>query len=133
MSVPIAKKQHPLALFCLNMLGPGPHARVEVHKHITLADLATMPRETQLLLAHCLEKNDPDMTLLDDDTDVCPLLSGRWLISVPCTTIGIISFRINPFVWRHLHSLRSAFLNRALLSDLESYRKGKSARYPWNW
>lgn len=135
MSLPIAKTQHPFVLFCQNLFhtaGSVP-TRVEAQKRITLADLATMPKETQLLLAHSLEDNNPDLTLLDDDTDVCKLLSAGWLMSVPCTTIGIICFRIKPVVWRRLRSLRSTFLNHHLLSDLEAYRKRKSALYPWVW
>lgn len=133
MSVQTARTQHPLALFCLSMLGTGPHARAEAANQITLAELAALPKQTQLLLAHCLEKNHPEMTLLNDDTDVCKLLSARWLTAVPCRPIGIVIFRINPVAWRRLRSLRSGFLSQALLSDLKAYRHDKSARYPWNW
>ena len=136
MSVQIGKTQHPFALFCLNLFHTGSvPARVEAAKQaaITLVDLAAMPKEAQLLLAHSLEQSNPDLTLLDDDTDVCKLLSAGWLISVPCTTIGIICFRIKPVVWRRLRSLCPTFLNQALLSDLEAYRKRKSALYPWGW
>lgn len=136
MSVPERKTQHPFALFFLNLFHTGSvPARVEAakRKRITLADLAKMPKETQMLLAYCLKKNNPDLTLLDDDTDACKLVSGDWLISVPCTTIGIMCFRIKPDVWRRLRSLRSVFLAHDLMSDLEAYRKRKSALYPWIW
>lgn len=128
MSFQIAKTQHhPFALFCQNLF----HAVSK--KQISLADLAAMPKETQMLLAHSLLRRNPELTLLDDDTDVCKLLSAGWLTSVPCTTIGIICFRIKPVVWRRLVSLCPAFLNHDLLSQLAAYKKRKSAQYPWVW
>lgn len=100
---------------------------------LDLNNLAAMPKPTQLLLAHSLEQNNPDLTLLDDDTDVCKLLSLDWLVTVPCTTIGIKCFTIKPHVWRKLRWLRLEFLNKDLLSELKSYRNRKSTLYPWVW
>src|SRR5690606_2829430 len=98
MSLPIAKTQHPFVLFCQNLFhtAGSVSTSVEAQTMITLADLATMPKGTQLLLAYSVEGNNPDLTLLDGDTDVCKLLSAGWLTSVPCTTIGIMCFRIKP-------------------------------------
>lgn len=136
MSIRIEKWQHPCALFCLSLFGRGSlgsRAEAAEHAAITLAYLAAMPKETQLLLANSLERNNPDFSLLHGDTDVCRLLSTGWLLSVPCSTKGIICFRIKPSVWRRLKSLCPTFLNYHLLCDLESYRKRKNALYPWIW
>lgn len=134
MSVEVGRTQHPFALFWQNLFHTVlvPPA-VKAAKRITLADLAAMPKETQMLLAHSLEQSDPDLTLLDDDKDVRKLLSAGWLSSVPCSTIGVSCFRIKPAVWRKLRALCPRFLNHDLLTDLKAYRKRKSAIYPWVW
>lgn len=136
MAVRIGKTQHPLALFCLNLFRTeSAAAGVQSAKQsdITLADVAAMPIETQMLLAHCLEQKNQELTLLNNDTDVRLLLSASWLVTVPCTTIGIACFRFKPVVWRRLKSLCPTFLTYDCLSDLEAYRKRKSTLYPWNW
>lgn len=137
-SVKLEKAQHPIVLFCLNLFGtspglPGVDKAKQIPIPITLAALAAMSKQTQLLLAHSMEQGNPDLTLLVDDTDACELISTGWLMPVPCTTVGMINFRIRRDVWHRLTSLSPAFLNHDLVSDLISYRKRKSALYPWVW
>lgn len=132
MSVQIARMLHPFALFCRNLFHAGSiPSNVEADKRISLADLAAMPKETKLLLAHCLKRDNPNLTLLQEDNDAGKLLSARWLISIPCK--GLKCYRVKPEIWRRLRRLSSRFLSQDLLSDLKSYRKRKSAQYPWVW
>lgn len=134
MSVPIAKTQHPFNLFCMNLFHAGPvPASVEAEKRITLDDLAAMSKETQMLLAHSLERGNPNLTLLHGDTDAGEMLSASWLVSLPSRARMEICYRIKPAIWRRLRSLSSTFLNHAIRCELKSYRKRKSAEYPWVW
>lgn len=100
---------------------------------ITLAYLEAMPKQTELLVAYCLEQNNPVLTLLDSDTDVCSLLSAGWLKSIPSSPIGTICFKFTPTSWRHLKSLQSKFLTAGLVSELTVYRQRKTVVYPWVW
>lgn len=130
----IKKSRHPFTLFCLNLLHIGTlPERVQAERQITLGDLATLPREAQWLLAYSLEKDNAELTLLNHDTDARELLSAGWLITIPCETIGVTSFRVKPDIWRKLRSVRSSFFTQDLLSHLEAYKKRKSALYPWVW
>jgi hypothetical protein len=99
----------------------------------TLADLTAMPKQTQLLLAHILEQNNPELMVFENDSDAQELCSTGWLRALPCSTVGFISFKINQHCWRQLSLLRTQFLTGDLLSALESYRKRNSTLYPWNW
>lgn len=134
MSVQIAKTQHPIAEFFINLFHTGRiPARAEETKRITLADLALLPKETQMLLAHSLERRNPNITLLPGDTDAGEMLSASWLQSLSSSEGKEICYRIKPDIWRRLRSLSPAFLNHDLRSELKSYRKRKSAEYPWVW
>lgn len=136
MSTQIQKTQHCFALACLNLFHIGQRTAgtgTTKPAKITLADLTAMPEQTQLLLAHALEQNNPDLTLLNDDTDANQLVSVGWLASVPCPTIGIVSFKIKRHIWHQLRALESRFLNTYLLAELKNYRQNKSALYPWIW
>src|SRR5271170_5973548 len=75
-----------------------------IRSAITLANLAAMPKQAQLLLAHFLEQNTPELMLRESDTDVCKLLSTGWLTSIPCLPVGFIGFTIEPHVWHQLRS-----------------------------
>jgi len=136
MSFHIRKARHPSDLFWSNLFHTGPRFEsvdtVE-QSAITLADLEAMPKEAQLLVAYSLVHCNPDLTLLDSDTDACKLLSAGWLTSVPSPTIGAIRFKIKPHVWRKLTLFGSRFLSDELLSELKDYKKRKSALYPWLW
>lgn len=136
MSIQTQKAQHPFALFWSNLFHINPDiARAETAKRtpVTLSELASMPKPTQLLLAYFLKHGIPDLTLLDDDTDVCKLLEAGWLTSVSCPTKGIICFKVRPDVWRKLWSLSPKFFSKDLLNELRFYTKRKSAQYPWLW
>jgi hypothetical protein len=136
MSVQTEELRHPMALYCLNLLHIGKRAAgagEAKRAAITLDELAAMPKKTQLLLAHCLERRNPELMLLDYDTDAAPLTSAGWLVSVPCETIGMVCFRIKPHIWSQLKRLRLNFLTEDVAFDLEYYRKGKSAAYPYVW
>jgi len=100
---------------------------------ITIADLTALPRQTQLLAAHCLEQNYNDFTLLDRDTDACNLVALGWLTSIPVSTIGILRFKFKPNIWRQLSSLRYKFLTNRLRYELSNYRQHKTTLYPWVW
>jgi hypothetical protein len=100
---------------------------------VTVADLNVLPKQTQLLVAHFLEQNNNEMTLLDGDTDVCALQSTDWLVSMPSSPIGGSSFKFKPRSWRQLQSLQRTFLTTELLSELKTYRSHKTAAYPWVW
>lgn len=126
------KAQDALALFLGRLLPPRMESIEEDQELVTLDYLAAMPGHSQLLVAHFLERSNPNMTLLAGDTDVCALLLAGWLEKVPCSTIGAVSFKYEPSVWSQLMSLRSEILNGDL-SELENYRKRKSAVYPWVW
>jgi hypothetical protein len=136
MSTQVQKAHHPFSIFCLNLFGLGSSpARSDTLKHpvITLADLTAMPKDTQLLLAHSLDRNNPDLTLLNIDTDARKLVSVGWLVSEEEETIGSVRFRIKHPIWHQLRSLRKQFITNDMESDLASYRKRKSALYPWIW
>jgi hypothetical protein len=135
-SVQVQKARHPFSLFCRNIFRVGKRrteADMAKQPAITLADLTTMPKLTQLLLAHFLEQNNPELMLLDSDTDVGKLPSAGWLVSIACPTVGIRCFKIRTDVWRKLRSLRARFLTADLLQELVTYRMRKSAAYPWIW
>lgn len=95
--------------------------------------LTGMCKPSQLLLAHCLERNNPDVELLSSDLDIRDLQTAQWVTSMPCPTIGVVCFKIKSEVWKNLRSFRQACLEGDLAADLAGYRKRKSISYPWNW
>lgn len=99
---------------------------------ITLDYLFAMPKRSRLLVAHFVEQRNPNVTLLAGDTDVHELLLSGWLDRTQCSTEGAVCFKFEPFVWSELMSLRSEILNGDL-TELENYRKRKTAIYPWVW
>lgn len=136
MAVPVQKACNPFVAFCLQLFKGDWHtssASMAKYVPVTMADLAILPKDTQLLVAHCLERNNSSLSLFRSDTDVSSLLSTGWLVSTPAPSAGVIDFQFMPRLWRQLKSLQEKFLSRQLLSDLETYRKGKSASYPWVW
>lgn len=98
-----------------------------------LTDVASMPRKTQLLLAHSLQRNDPYITLQDRDEDAACLIANGLLNTIECTTIGIACYRIKPFFWHRLKTNSGDLLNLVSDAEIDSYRKTKSANYPWVW
>lgn len=136
MSVHIQKTHHPIFPFGLKLFSSrAKTSTVSVPRPgaLTDTDLNALPKPTQLLVAHCLMQNNSSLTLLDGDTDACKLLSAGWLISLPSSTIGVSSFKFKSRWWDELRSLQGLFLTRKLLSELESYRRRKTALYPWVW
>lgn len=100
---------------------------------VTMADLIMLPKQTQLLLAYCLTRNYSEITLYTSDGDIAQLLEAGWLVLLPCSTLGIVNFKFRPELWKRLQSLSRTFLSQQMLLEVESYRRGKSALYPWNW
>ena len=136
MSVQLQKPRHPIVSFCLRLLRRGVRTSTVSAPRpaaLTVADLAALPKQTQLLVAHFLELNNNDLTLLNSDTDVNTLFSAGWLTSIPSSTIGVLSFKFKPSFWRQLRSLQRRFLTEQLLSELAIYRHRKTVVYPWVW
>ncbi|MBY0357301.1 MAG: hypothetical protein K2W82_04800 [Candidatus Obscuribacterales bacterium] len=100
---------------------------------LTTSDLDALPQQAQLLVAHLLEENNNDLTLLNQDTDASRLISLGWLTEIPLITIGVVSFKIKSNFWRQLKALQSKFLTKELLAELKIYRQQKTALYPWVW
>ncbi|QQR59439.1 MAG: hypothetical protein IPG59_08095 [Candidatus Melainabacteria bacterium] len=100
---------------------------------ITLKDLYAKPIKARLLIAYTLYRNNPELTLLADDTDFESLNASQWLLPIDCPTIGLDSYRFKPEVWSDLKKLGSAFLTDEMLSLLKPYMKQKNAQYTWNW
>jgi|AGTN01.1.fsa_nt_gi hypothetical protein len=130
----IQRAQNAITVFWLNLFPACTHLKIveKMQEAITRENLVTMPKQSRLLLAHWLNRNDPEMTFLTDDTDVCYMLLADWLTSMPCSTIGASNFRFKPYIWSELTSLRAEILP-GNQSVLESYRVRKSAIYPWVW
>ncbi|MBY0551086.1 MAG: hypothetical protein K2W95_27655 [Candidatus Obscuribacterales bacterium] len=99
----------------------------------TIADLKVLSMESQLLLAHCLERNNRSLTLLETDRDSFDLITEGWLIPAPNSAVGVISYVVEHHVWGLMRSLRSEILTNSFRAELQAYRKGKSAGYPWVW
>lgn len=99
----------------------------------TIADLKLLSKESQLLLAHCLERNNRSLTLLETDRDSGDLITEGWLVPTPNTAVGVMSYLVERQAWGLMRSLQSEILTNSFLAELESYRKGKSAGYPWVW
>jgi hypothetical protein len=136
MSAETPRAHHPIVVFWSQLFRSVPHdtgARPLRQHDVTSAELSALPKQTQLLVAHFLERNNSSVNLLKSDKDVGSLLSDGWLMTVPSTIVGIVCFKFMPRLWKQLKSLRSTFLTQHLLSELEAYRKGKSAIYPWLW
>ncbi|MBX9688426.1 MAG: hypothetical protein K2X27_17080 [Candidatus Obscuribacterales bacterium] len=111
----------------------GAFAEEKSSAELSLATLNALSLDGRLLLADCLERCNPELTLLEDDKDASEFISAAWLLFVPCSTIGIVCFQFKPRIWRKLADLRSGFLTEEILSELKRYRKRKSALYPWVW
>lgn len=136
MSTNIRQTSNPLALFLERLFPREDHSRSIVptkSANISMADLIVLPKNAQLLLAYCLTRDYSEITLLTSDSDVDGLRDAGWLISMPCSTLGILCFKFRPEMWKRLVSISHTFLKRQLLVEVESYRRGKSALYPWNW
>jgi hypothetical protein len=135
MSVQVGNSPPLVAVF-RNLIHAGHETNAESANQesvVTLDALAAMPRQAHLLLAHALEQRDPNLMLLENDTDVGELISAGWLSSIPCSTIGIVCLKIKPHIWHKLVSLGPTFFTPDLKRGLKSYRKSKSALYPWIW
>jgi hypothetical protein len=101
-------------------------------KQISLEDVQALPTQSQLLLAHALQRNDDTITLRKGDD--CNCFPSGWLLLRPTTTTtGMIDYRISPRAWRQLWCLRADFLTSQLLVQLKTFRRRKSSEYPWNW
>lgn len=138
MAIRARKGRQTFAEFCLDLMWfithkAGPKTELVQQRSITLSDMQALPRETQLLLAHSLMQRQPDLMLLKRDTDIDSLLSHDWLTQIPCSTRGIVCYKYKPDIWRQLVSLRVKFMTATLIKSLKSYRKAKSAMYPWIW
>lgn len=92
-----------------------------------------LSKESQLLLAHCLERNNRSLTLLETDTDSGDLIIEGWLVPTPNSAVGVISYLVERHVWGLMRSLQSEILTNSFRAELKAYRKGKSAGYPWVW
>lgn len=126
---------HPFSRSFPNLFCSGPFTSKSTkakQESITLSDLAALPKQTQLLVAHCLGRNNPNLTLLESDAELAKLVSTGWLISIPVSTIGIKSLMFKPHFWRQLRSLRLVFV-QPLQCELEQFRRQKTAHYPWVW
>lgn len=125
----------PAVGFFRNLIHAGRNAQTESvnQEEVTLDSLAALPRAARLLLAHAVEQRDPNLMLLESDRDVAELISAGWLTSIPCSTIGIICFKVKPQVWDELVSLGQKFLTGELCSSLKAFRRNKNALYPWIW
>jgi hypothetical protein len=97
------------------------------------ADLAALPKQAQLLLAHCLEQDSPDLQMMTNDPDSSSLESAGWLVRLPCPTLDISCFRIRSGIWQDLRSSNAQFMSETRLADLHAYRCHKTAAYPWVW
>jgi hypothetical protein len=98
-----------------------------------LANMIALPHQTQLLLAYCLVQRNADVSLMKGDRDADDMISQGWLGRVPNMTSGVLSFKFQPDAWSRLNSLRSEFLSKIAVSEVQSYAKTKSAQYPWTW
>ena len=121
--------QHSVNMLCRKVLGID---NVQT-KRLALANLVALPAQTQLLVAHCLERNNSVLMLLDDDADFPPLVLADWLTPLPYETRGVVCFKIRQPIWNALQSLQFGFLTPEMRSTLICYRKNKSAAYPWTW
>lgn len=111
------------------------HKPKQIHrqKAATLSSLSDFPKETQLLLAYSLVTDNSNISLMQIDKCASPLLTAKWLVEVPNPTIGLVTFKIKPQIWCKLLSLSTKYLSKDLLYKLESFKKRKSAYYPWVW
>ncbi|MBY0550751.1 MAG: hypothetical protein K2W95_25960 [Candidatus Obscuribacterales bacterium] len=100
---------------------------------ISLADLEVLPQETKLLLAHSMQRNNNNMSLLSDDLNDSKQLPEGWLQANPRTTMDMISYRFESEVWRQLGALTDQFLTDKRMRELAVYRKRKTGQYPWVW
>jgi hypothetical protein len=121
---------NPIALFWQAFFGKGNSAKQNV---LSSTDIASMPRNTQLLLAHSLQRNDPYLTVQDGDDDADYLISEKLLAPIECTASGIFCYRIKPFFWHQLKTSRCHLLDVISKEELDCYRKLKCTRYPWVW
>lgn len=107
--------------------------RKQTSNSVNLADLLTLPKPTQLLLAHFMELSNPNLLLRDGDTDMVRLLGTGWLQPTPCAQAGFASFVIDQQCWRQLMALRPRILTYKLIYELETFRASKTSSYPWVW
>jgi hypothetical protein len=136
MTAQTQKLHHPLARFCSGFFRSGPRTsgmRNLGTRSITVSDLALLPRKSQLLIAHFLDQKMRTMTILDSDTDIQSLLSIRLVRTLPRTQIGVTNLEFTRDAWAQLQRIRTKFLSDQILTELELYRKHKSAEYPWIW
>ena len=136
MSFQVQKAQHPFSLFCQNLFHLSRHAEgTDTGKQVvmSLSNLTAMPKRSQMLLAYCIEQNNPELLMLDCDTDVAKPLAAGWFLPLPSATVGVRCFKIEPHAWHKLKDLGPNFLTTDLLRMLKTYRKQKSASYPWIW
>jgi len=136
MSQNIRKQVPSFSRFLVNLVRTGPPAQGVEHMNrarITMMDLAALSKHTQLLVAYCLDENNPNLTLLAGDSDIDELVSAGWMISVPCSTVGIRCSKFMPSVWQQLRSIKWQFVKNNLAADLLAYKRNKSLCYPWNW
>lgn len=108
-------------------------ARKKIENSVNLADLLTLPMQTQLLIAHFMERGNSHLLLRECDTDLCRLVGTRWLLPDSSSRPGYVAFTIEPSCWRQMMALRGRFLTGRVLHELESYRQQKSSAYPWVW
>jgi hypothetical protein len=100
---------------------------------ISLANIAALPQQTQMLLAYCLVQGNPELSLMTGDRDADDMISAGWLGKVTNMTSGVLSFKFQPDTWTRLKSLRPEFLAKIPLTEIQYYAKSKSAGYPWTW
>ncbi len=100
---------------------------------ISLANIAALPQQTQMLLAYCLDQGNPELSLMSGDRDADAMISAGWLGKVSNMTSGVLSFKFQPDHWSRLKSLRPEFLAKIPVTEIQYYAKSKSAGYPWTW
>ncbi len=126
-----AQTANPFVLFWQTVF---PKGRPETKQPaVRSTDIASMPRQSLLLLAHCLERNDPDLEIAVGDPDADNMMSKGWFIEIPCMTTGMVCCRFRPHIWYQLNSYRNKVFNMVSSTEIENYRKTKSANYPWVW
>lgn len=100
---------------------------------VSIDQFDLMPEDTRLFVAHCLDRKDPNVEVLQWDKDVEPLVRIGWLIKEECDTKAVCKYHFHSAAWRKLNELHSLITGRVTRSRLDDYRQRKSLLYPWRW
>lgn len=108
---------------------PEQNARVTV----SLAEFDRLPEDSKLLLAHCLDRKEPNIEVLEWDRDVEPLVRLGWLVKEDCNIKAVCKYHFHRGAWRKLTSLWSDIKRNVSSARIEDYRQRKRVLYPWRW